>query len=58
MTADPSGDHAGQIVAAIWWSDPTTPMAGVFTSHWEDLGSSWVPLRDLWALAAPTLGQR
>ncbi|MFI7510503.1 hypothetical protein ACIBSS_27165 [Micromonospora aurantiaca] len=54
----PSGDRAGQVVAAIWWSDPTTPIAGVFTCYWEDLGSSWMPLRDLWALAASTPGQR
>ncbi|MEU1813154.1 hypothetical protein [Micromonospora aurantiaca (nom. illeg.)] len=54
----PSGNRAGQIVAAIWWSDPTTPMAGVLTGYWEDLGSSWMPLRDLWALTAPTPGQR
>ena len=54
----PSGDRAGQIVAAIWWSDPTTPMAGVFTGYWQDLGSTWIPLRDLWTTAAATPGQR
>ena len=54
----PSGDRSGRIVAAIWWSDPTAPIAGVFTCYWDDLGSTWVPLRDLWALAASPPGQR
>ncbi|MFI7650638.1 hypothetical protein ACIBTZ_31870 [Micromonospora sp. NPDC049460] len=45
----PSGKRAGQVVAAVWWSDPNQPIAGVFLSYWsEDLGSSWAPLRDLW----------
>ncbi|RKN50419.1 hypothetical protein [Micromonospora endolithica] len=54
----PSGGRGGQIVAAIWWSDPTMPIAGVFTCYWDDLASSWMPLRDLWALAASTPVQR
>ncbi|MFI7252480.1 hypothetical protein [Micromonospora chalcea] len=45
----PAGTHAGQIVAALWWSDPAQPVAGVLTAYWKDgLGSSWEPLRDLW----------
>lgn len=54
----PTGDRAGQVVVAIWWSDPTKPIAGVFTCYWAELASSWVPLRDLWAQAATTPGQR
>lgn len=49
----PSGERAGQVVVAVWWSDPTQPIAGVFLAYWsEDLGSSWVPLRDLWNQAS------
>lgn len=45
----PAGRHAGQTVAALWWSDPAQPVAGVLTAYWEEgLGSSWAPLRDLW----------
>ncbi|MEV4830565.1 hypothetical protein AB0K25_19870 [Micromonospora sp. NPDC049257] len=51
----PSGDRAGHIVAAIWWSDPTEPLAGVFTCYWDDLASSWMPLRDLWTPADTAL---
>ncbi|MEH1017689.1 hypothetical protein V6U90_32020 [Micromonospora sp. CPCC 206060] len=45
----PTGTHTGQTVAALWWSDPAQPVAGVLTAYWTDgLGSSWGPLRDLW----------
>ncbi|MEU8264131.1 hypothetical protein AB0C02_26340 [Micromonospora sp. NPDC048999] len=45
----PSGQHAGQVVAALWWSDPTQPIAGILLAYWaEGLDSSWAPLRDLW----------
>lgn len=45
----PTGQRAGQIVAAIWYSDPVQPVAGVFLAYWSDgLGSSWEPLRDFW----------
>jgi hypothetical protein len=54
----PTGHRAGQVVVAIWWSDPTKPIAGVFTCYWAELASSWVPLRDLWAQAATTPAQR
>ncbi|WP_238423964.1 hypothetical protein [Micromonospora parastrephiae] len=54
----PTGNRAGQVVAAIWWSDPTKPIAGVFTCYWADLASSWAPLRDLWAQATTTPVQR
>ncbi|MFI6129522.1 hypothetical protein [Micromonospora sp. NPDC051141] len=54
----PAGAQAGQIVVAIWWSDPTKPIAGVLTCYWTQLGSSWAPLRDLWAAGAPPPAQR
>ncbi|WP_244253305.1 hypothetical protein [Micromonospora antibiotica] len=45
----PSGQRAGQVVAAIWYSDPVQPVAGIFLAYWSDgLGSSWEPLRDFW----------
>ena len=47
------GAQAGQVVAAIWWSDPTKPLAGVLTCYWTQLEFSWAPLRDLWATGAP-----
>nr|WP_256092276.1 hypothetical protein [Micromonospora haikouensis] len=46
-----TGDRAGSIVAAIWWSDPAKPFAGVFTCYWNDLAFSWTPIRDLWTQA-------
>lgn len=54
----PTGDRAGQVVVAIWWSDPTKPIAGVFTCYWAELAASWLPLRDLWAQVATTPVQR
>jgi hypothetical protein len=37
-------------VAAIWWDDAQTPVAGYLLAYWkEGLGESWDPMRDLWA---------
>jgi hypothetical protein len=37
-------------VAAIWWDDTQTPVAGYLLAYWkEGLGESWDPIRDLWA---------
>jgi hypothetical protein len=37
-------------VAAIWWDDAQTPVAGYLLAYWQEgLGESWDPLRDLWA---------
>jgi hypothetical protein len=37
-------------VAAIWWDDAHTPVAGYLLAYWkEGLGESWDPMRDLWA---------
>ncbi|MFI7517568.1 hypothetical protein ACIBVK_29145 [Micromonospora echinofusca] len=47
----PSGARAGHIVAVIWWSDPTRPLAGILICYWNDLASSWTPLRELWTQA-------
>jgi hypothetical protein len=37
-------------VAAVWWDDAQTPVAGYLLAYWkEGLGESWDPIRDLWA---------
>ncbi|MFI6073011.1 hypothetical protein ACIA5C_15620 [Actinoplanes sp. NPDC051343] len=37
-------------VAAVWWDDAQTPVAGYLLAYWEEgLGESWDPMRDLWA---------
>ncbi len=37
-------------VAAVWWDDAQTPVAGYLLAYWkEGLGESWDPMRDLWA---------
>jgi hypothetical protein len=37
-------------VAALWWDDSQTPVAGYLLAYWkEGLGESWDPIRDLWS---------
>jgi hypothetical protein len=37
-------------VAAVWWDDAQTPVAGYLLAYWkEGLGERWDPMRDLWA---------
>ena len=42
--------RAVRTVAGVRWDDAGTPVAGYLLAYWTDgLGSSWAPIRDLWA---------
>ncbi|GIM89411.1 hypothetical protein [Paractinoplanes toevensis] len=36
-------------VAGLWWDDENSPISANLVAYWEDqLGGSWLPMRDLW----------